>query len=77
MSVLRYRRWVLSTGDLPGWVNSRTGLLTGVSQRLTEGLRSLYPLVKPIILRWLGHSHDGSVTPSTTDLVRSVTHHSS
>jgi hypothetical protein len=42
MSVLRYRRWVLSTGDLPGWVNSRTGLLTGVSQRLAEVLRSRY-----------------------------------
>lgn len=40
-------------------------------------LRSHSLLGKPVILCRLVHSHDGSVTPSTTDLVRSATHHGS
>jgi len=69
--------WVLSTGDLPEWNEQSEQKLPPVT---TSHLKScgLFPfLVKPIILRWLGHDDDGSVTPSTTDLVRSATHHSS
>src|SRR2546423_12182327 len=61
--------------------------LNGMSRRnksahshvpLNLGSCGLVPFLgKPAILRWLGHSHDGSVTPSTADLVRSATHHSS
>ncbi len=77
MSVLRYLRWVLSTGDLPEWdEQSEQKLLTVMPQNL-ESCGLVTFLVKPLILRWLGHSHDGSVTPSTADLVRSATHHTS
>ena len=75
MTVLRYRRWVLSTGDLPG--EGAQEELTCAQSRSREmreqcGLSTV--LVKPVILRWLVHDDDGSITPSTTDRGRAATH---
>jgi hypothetical protein len=69
MPVFRSLRWVLSTGDLPEWdEQSEQKLLTVMTHHLGScGLVTF--LVKPVILRWLGHGHDGSVTPSTADRV--------
>jgi hypothetical protein len=78
MTVLRYRRWVLSTGDLAG--EGAQEEITCAQSRSSEMLDhgGLIPiLVKPVILRWLVHDDDGSLTPSTTDRVRSATHPSS
>jgi hypothetical protein len=75
MTVLRYRRWVLSTGDLAG-EGAQEEITCAQSRskwKLEHG--GLIPvLVKPVILRWLVHDDDGSITPSTTDRVRSATH---
>jgi hypothetical protein len=78
MSVLRYRRWVLSTGDLAGeGTQEEITCAQSCSSEMREhcGLNTV--LVKPVILRWLVHDDDGSITPSTTDRVRSATHPSS
>ena len=78
MAVLRYVRWVLSTGDLVE--EGEQGELPCSQPRSRDLRKRCGPftvLVKPVILRWLVHDHDGSITPSTTDRVRSATHPSS
>jgi len=78
MAVLRYPRWVLSTGDEAS--EGEQGELPGPQPRSHGKLEHCgltTSLVKPVILRWLVHDDDGSITPSTTDRVRSATHPSS
>jgi hypothetical protein len=77
MAVLRYRRWVLSTGDLAEEGEQRELLCPQPCFRNLEHCGLTTVLVKPVILRWLVHDDDGSITPSTTDRVRSATHPSS
>src|SRR6266700_1064635 len=75
MAVLRYVRWVLSTGELVE--EGEQGELLCSQPRSRDLRKRCGPftvLVKPGILRWLVHDHDGSSTPSTTDRVRSATH---
>jgi len=78
MTVLRYRRWVLSTGDLAG--EGAQEEITCAQSRSSEMLEhgGLIPiLVKPVTLRWLVHDDDGSITPSTARRVQRATHHGS
>jgi len=75
MIVLRYRRWVLSTGDLAGeGAQEEITCAQSCSSIYLEHCGLITVLVKPVISRWLVHDDDGSITPSTTDRVRSATH---
>ena len=70
--------WVLSTGDLPEWVEQKEQICS--QSCFSDVLRHsglITVLVKPLILYRLGVHDDGSIAPSTTNLGRSVTHHSS
>jgi hypothetical protein len=69
MPVFRFLRWVLSTGDLPEWDEQSEQKLFTVMTHSLGSCGLVTALVKPIILRWLVHVHDGSVTPSTADRV--------
>src|SRR5712691_5695709 len=78
MSVLRSRRWVLSTGDLPGWDEQKNKDCSQSCLNDPSGHCGLLPVLgKPVILCRLVHSHDGSIAPSTTGRVRPATHHRS
>ncbi len=75
---LRSLRWVLSTGDLPGWDEQKNKDCSQSCLNDPSGHCGLLPVLgKPLILCRLVHSHDGSIAPSTTGRVRPATHHRS